>query len=48
MRVGIFDSGVGGINVLKELIKKYPHNEYIFYDFSRKYNKWWGVRDSNP
>ena len=31
MRVGIFDSGVGGINVLKELIKKYPHNEYIFY-----------------
>ncbi len=31
MRVGIFDSGVGGINVLKEIIKKYPNNEYIYY-----------------
>ena len=31
MRIGIFDSGIGGINVLKELIKKYPNNEYIFY-----------------
>ena len=31
MRVGIFDSGIGGINVLDELIKKYPHNHYIFY-----------------
>lgn len=30
-RIGIFDSGIGGINVLKELIKKYPNNEYIFY-----------------
>ena len=31
MRIGIFDSGIGGINVLKELINKYPNNEYIFY-----------------
>ena len=31
MRIGIFDSGIGGINVLSELIKKYPNNEYIFY-----------------
>ena len=31
MRVGIFDSGIGGINVLKELIKKYPNNQYIYY-----------------
>lgn len=31
MRVGIFDSGIGGINVLKELIRKYPNNEYLFY-----------------
>ena len=31
MRIGVFDSGIGGINVLKELIKKYPNNEYIFY-----------------
>lgn len=31
MRIGVFDSGLGGINVLSCLIKKYPHNEYIFF-----------------
>ncbi len=31
MRIGIFDSGLGGINVLSCLLKKYPNNEYIFY-----------------
>lgn len=31
MRVGIFDSGLGGINVLSSLLKEYPHNEYIFF-----------------
>ncbi len=30
MKIGIFDSGIGGINVLSSLIKKYPNNEYIF------------------
>ena len=31
MRIGVFDSGIGGVNVLSSLIKKYPNNEYIFY-----------------
>ncbi len=31
MRIGLFDSGVGGLTVLKTLLKKYPHNEYIYY-----------------
>ena len=31
MRVGLFDSGVGGLTVLKTLIEKYPCNEYIYY-----------------
>lgn len=31
MRVGLFDSGIGGVNVLSELIKKYPNNHYIYY-----------------
>ena len=31
MRIGVFDSGIGGINVLSCLIKKYPHNEYIYF-----------------
>ena len=30
MRIGVFDSGLGGLSVLKELIKKYPNNEYIY------------------
>ena len=31
MRVGIFDSGIGGLTVLKELQQKYPNNEYFYY-----------------
>ena len=30
MRIGVFDSGLGGLSVLKELINKYPNNEYIY------------------
>ena len=31
MKIGVFDSGVGGLTVLKKLIDKYPNNEYIYY-----------------
>ncbi len=31
MRIGMFDSGIGGLTVLKNLIKKYPNNEYIYF-----------------
>ena len=31
MRIGVFDSGIGGLTVLKELIAKYPGNEYIYF-----------------
>lgn len=31
MKVGIFDSGVGGLTVLKKLKEKYPLNDYIYY-----------------
>ena len=31
MRVGLFDSGIGGLTVLKTLKEKYPHNDYIYY-----------------
>ncbi len=31
MKVGLFDSGVGGLTVLKELIDKYPHNQYYYF-----------------
>lgn len=31
MRIGVFDSGIGGLSVLKALLEKYPNNEYIYY-----------------
>ena len=31
MRIGVFDSGIGGINVLACLRKKYPNNDYIYF-----------------
>ena len=31
MKIGMFDSGIGGLNVLNEFIKKYPNNHYIYY-----------------
>lgn len=31
MRVGVFDSGIGGLNVLKEIMRKYPNSEYIYF-----------------
>ena len=31
MKIGLFDSGVGGLNVLKEFINKYPNNTYYYY-----------------
>ena len=30
MRVGIFDSGIGGLTVLKRMYNMYPNNEYIY------------------
>ena len=35
MRIGVFDSGLGGINVLSCLIKKYPNNDYIYFGDTR-------------
>ena len=31
MRVGLFDSGIGGLTVLKTLTMKYPNNDYIYF-----------------
>ena len=31
MKIGMFDSGVGGLTVLNSLVKKYPNNEYIYF-----------------
>ena len=31
MRIGVFDSGIGGLTVMRELIKNYPNAEYVYY-----------------
>jgi len=31
MRIGLFDSGIGGLTVLKELIKVHPNHHYIYF-----------------
>ncbi len=31
MKVGVFDSGIGGLTVLNRLINDYPNNEYIYF-----------------
>lgn len=31
MRIGVFDSGIGGLTVLKSLLDRFPNNEYIYY-----------------
>lgn len=30
MRIGIIDSGIGGLTVLREVVKNFPQNEYIY------------------
>lgn len=34
-RIGVFDSGIGGITVLKEIIKILPNENYIYYSDSK-------------
>lgn len=31
MKVGVFDSGIGGLTVLRQLINDFPNNEYVYY-----------------
>ena len=45
MRIGVFDSGIGGLNVLNELIKKFPNNNYIYYGDTK--NIPYGNKDKN-
>ena len=33
-KIGLFDSGLGGLSILKELINTLPHEDYLFYEDS--------------
>jgi glutamate racemase len=43
-RIGVFDSGVGGLTVLKELVKKMPNEKYFYLGDTA--NVPYGVRES--
>ena len=45
MRVGIFDSGIGGLTVLNKLSSKYKNNDYIF--FGDRINIPYGEKSKN-
>ena len=34
-KIGIFDSGIGGVTVLKEIIKILPYEDYVYYSDSK-------------
>ena len=40
--IGVFDSGIGGISVLAELIRQLPQEDFIFYGDNQ--NAPYGVR----
>ena len=42
-KIGIFDSGIGGATVLKEIIKVLPNENYIYYSDSK--NNPYGNKD---
>lgn len=42
--IGIFDSGIGGVTVLKEIVKILPNENYIYYSDS-KYNPYGDKKD---
>ena len=35
MKIGIFDSGIGGLTVLKEMLKYHPQHHYIYFGDSK-------------
>lgn len=43
--IGVFDSGVGGLNILNELINLIPNYDYIYYGDSK--NNPYGEKDEN-
>ena len=34
-KIGIFDSGIGGVTVLKEIVKLLPNEDYVYYSDSK-------------
>ena len=44
-KIGLFDSGLGGLSILKELVKVLPNEDYLFYEDS--INNPYGEKDED-
>ena len=44
-KIGLFDSGLGGLSILKELVKLLPNEDYLFYEDS--INNPYGEKDED-
>ncbi len=44
-KIGVFDSGIGGVTVLKEIVKFLPYEDYIY--FSDSIHNPYGEKDDN-
>ena len=44
-KIGVFDSGLGGLSVLKEMMKVLPNEDFLFYEDSL--NNPYGVKDED-
>ena len=42
-KIGVFDSGLGGLSVLKEMMRVLPNEDFLFYEDSL--NNPYGVKD---
>ncbi len=45
--IGVFDSGLGGLNVLKELMKELPNEKYIYLGDTKKISLWTKINRCN-
>ena len=43
--IGVFDSGIGGVTILKEILKILPNEDYVYY--SDSINNPYGDRSKN-
>ena len=43
-KIGVMDSGVGGLSVLREMLKRLPGEDYVYYS----YNAWCPYGEKSP
>ena len=47
MKIGIFDSGIGGLTVFKEIEKRFPKNDYVYLGDTARLTVWNKIKKNN-